>query len=358
MKERIKVISAIQQIGIGVPDAQAAWKWYIEQFGIDIRVLASEGVADRMLPYTGGKPQPRFAILALNHRGGGGFEVWEPRGRELNWPASTPLLGDTGIFICKVKCPDVQLAYDTYKSRGLDLLGEPCKSFAGLDHFYLKDPWGNIFEIEEDYFEFTKVKGAITGGSNGVVLGVSDMEKSIEFYGKLLGYDRKVADAEGVFEDIKGVPGAEQKLRRVMLERSQPLQGPFSAVLGTSHLELVQSLDRKPVKLYQDRFWGDPGYIHLCFDVRNMEAIRKDCEAAGHPFVCDSGSDFGMGEANGHFTYIEDPDGTLIEFVETYKVPIHKKLGIYLNLAGKDDRKPLPRIITKAFRFLRVKPEK
>jgi hypothetical protein len=65
-----------------------------------------------------------------------------------------------------------------------------------------------------------------------------------------------------------------------------------------------------------------------------------------------------MGEANGHFTYIEDPDGTLIEFVETYKVPIHKKLGIYLNLAGKDDRKPLPKIITKAFRFLRVKPEK
>jgi len=34
-----------------------------------------------------------------------------------------------------------------------------------------------------------------------------------------------------------------------------------------------------------------------------------------------------MGEASGHFAYVEDPDGTLIEFVETHKIPIIKKLG-------------------------------
>ena len=31
---------------------------------------------------------------------------------------------------------------------------------------------------------------------------------------------------------------------------------------------------------------------------------------------------FTMGDAGGHFTYIEDPDGYLIEFVETHKIPI------------------------------------
>ena len=75
----------------------------------------------------------------------------------------------------------------------------------------------------------------------------------------------------------------------------------------------------------------------------------------GHPFVCDSGVDFDMGDANGHFTYVEDPDGTLIEFVETFKIPIAKKFGLYLNLANKDDYKPLG--ILKLLRFAKVKRE-
>ena len=49
-----------------------------------------------------------------------------------------------------------------------------------------------------------------------------------------------------------------------------------------------------------------------------------------------------MGEAAGHFSYIEDPDGTLIEFVETHKVPILKKFGLYLNLKKRNPEKALP----------------
>ena len=61
-----------------------------------------------------------------------------------------------------------------------------------------------------------------------------------------------------------------------------------------------------------------------------MEALRKECEEKGYPFTVDSekalGETFDMGEAAGRFSYIEDPDGTLIEFVETLKVPLVKKL--------------------------------
>jgi hypothetical protein len=52
---------------------------------------------------------------------------------------------------------------------------------------------------------------------------------------------------------------------------------------------------------------------------------------------------------------VEDPDGTLIEFVETFKIPIAKKFGLYLNLANKDDYKPLG--ILKLLRFAKVKRE-
>jgi hypothetical protein len=124
--------------------------------------------------------------------------------------------------------------------------------------------------------------------------------------------------------------------------------------MGPSHIELIHSPDIQPVKLYENRWWGDPGFIHICFDIRGMAGIKQTAEAMGHPFVCDSGADFQMGAADGHFTYIEDPDGTLIEFVETFKIPVLKRFGLYLNLKNKDDYKPLPRYITKALRFLRV----
>ena len=100
--------------------------------------------------------------------------------------------------------------------------------------------------------------------------------------------------------------------------------------------------------------WGDVGFIHLCFDIVGMDALRGKCLVNNCPFTVDSG-DFDMGEAAGQFAYIEDPDGTLIEFVETHKVPIMKKMGWYLNLQKRNPKKPLPKWMIKAMGFNRVK---
>ena len=93
--------------------------------------------------------------------------------------------------------------------------------------------------------------------------------------------------------------------------------------------------------------WGDPGFIHLCYDMHGMDQLKAFCESKGFPFTVDSkksheGNSFDMGEAAGHFSYIEDPDGTLIEFVETHKVPILKKFGWYLDLRKRDPKNPCP----------------
>ena len=69
---------------------------------------------------------------------------------------------------------------------------------------------------------------------------------------------------------------------------------------------------------------NDPCPIHD--DIIGMNDLQSKCEAKGFPFTVDSQSEtgsanaFDMGEAAGHFSYIEDPDGTLIEFVETAKL--------------------------------------
>ena len=349
-----KIICGIQQLGIGVNDFVEAWKWYYDIFGYDVKIVDDEGVAERMLPYTGGKPQPRRSGIAVNLRGGGGFEIWQPKGRELNYLKEPVKLGDLGILIGKIKTGDIEAAYNTFINKGVDVISEIVTSPTGQRHFFMKDPYGNLFQIEQDGYVFINEKKP-TGGANGAVIGVSDMEKSLSFYGQLLDYDKVVFDQTAVFDDLKSLPNGDCRLRRVVLERSKPIEGPLSQLMGTSHLELIQAIDAPGKKLYEGRYWGDPGFIHLCFDVRNMEAVKAQTEALGHPFVCDSGTDFGMGDADGHFTYVEDPDGTLIEFVETFKIPIAKKLGLYLNLKSKDDRKPLG--ILKLLRFAKIKRE-
>ncbi len=349
-----KIICGIQQLGIGVNDFVEAWKWYYDIFGYDVKIVDDEGVAERMLPYTGGKPQPRRSGIAVNLRGGGGFEIWQPKGRELNYLKEPVKLGDFGILIDKIKTGDIEAAYNTFINKGVDVISEIVASPTSQRHFFMKDPYGNLFQIEQDGYVFIN-ENKPTGGANGAVIGVSDMEKSLPFYRQLLDYDKVVFDQTAVFDDLKSLPNGEGRLRRVILERSKPIEGPLSQLMGTSHLELIQAIDAPGKKLYEGRYWGDPGFIHLCFDVRNMEAVKAQTEALGHPFVCDSGTDFGMGDADGHFTYVEDPDGTLIEFVETFKIPIAKKLGLYLNLKSKDDRKPLG--ILKLLRFAKIKRE-
>ena len=157
------------------------------------------------------------------------------------------------------------------------------------------------------------------------------------------------------------LPGGDSRLRRVLLTHSKPREGGFSPLLGDSRIELVEVKDRIPQKIYKDRFWGDPGFMHLCFDIQGMSALKEECMQKGFEFTVDShvkhneSNSFDMGEAAGHFSYIEDPDGTLIEFVETHKVPIIKKLGWYINLRKRNPHKPLPNWLIKALSYNRVK---
>jgi len=120
-------------------------------------------------------------------------------------------------------------------------------------------------------------------------------------------------------------------------------------------MELVQAIDSERQSIFKDRIWGDLGFIHLCFDIRNMDVLKNDCEKSGYPFTVDSEKSFDMGQAAGRFSYIEDPDGTLIEFVETHKVPVIKKFRWYFDLDNRDQSKPLATWMLKALRFSRKK---
>lgn len=346
-------------MGIGVMNVEDAWKWYIYQFGMDCRIFEDEAEAKLMLPYTGGEPRSRHAVLAINLQSGGGFEIWQYKGREPVKIKEEIRIGDLGIISCKMKVKNILETLTFYQNKGISVPAVASNDPAGKMTFFIKDPYGNIFQMVEatDWFRNEK---KVTGGSFGAIIGVSDIEKSRVVYSEILGYDEVVYDTTGTFPDLANLPGGNSECRRVLLKRSESFAGPFSKLFGQSVIELISITGKPGKKIYEGRFWGDPGFIHLCYDIHGMDELKNFCEKKGFPFTVDSkksheGNSFDMGEAAGHFSYIEDPDGTLIEFVETHKVPILKKLGWFLDLRKRDPNKSLPDWIINTLKFSRVK---
>jgi len=337
------ILAGIQQIGVGVADAAQAFAWYRRNFGFDVRIFDDVAAAKLMTRYTGGAVHKRRAIFALNMAGGGGLEIWQFVSRTPQ-PAAAPIeVGDCGILSTRLKTQNARSAFDFLRKIGAAVISDDMRRDpAGAAYFLVRDPYGNTFEIAERSGVFAKTAHPI-GGVMGVTLGVMDMDRSIRFYRETLGYDKIVFDSE------------EPPLRMVRLMRTAACAGAFSRLLGVTEIDLVHAGGRLPRKIFAERYWGDLGFIHLCFDVRETDSILERAASLGMPATVDSANSFSMGDAAGRFSYIEDPDGTLIELVETHKVPILKKLGLSIDLRKRPPEKPLPNWIVRGLAFNRVK---
>ncbi|WP_373519295.1 VOC family protein [Pricia sp.] len=344
-----KIINGIQQIGIGTADARKVFDWYQKYLGFDILVFEDVAPASLMTRYTEGSVQNRLALLALNMIGGGGLEIWQFKDRTPQAPEQGLQLGDLGINVMKIRSRSVSEAYKHLNGLSLKTITSIHKE----SHFFFSDPWSNWVQIVQEDFMFTPSRH-FSGGVLGALIGVSDMEVSLNFYRNLLGYDIIESDLKGVVDDFTDLPGGKGMFRRVLLKHGKRPVGGFGELYGPSQVELVQSLDRSPIPIFKDRMWGDLGYIHLCFDVRGMDVLRDEAKNLNYPFTVDSADSFDMGDAAGRFAYIEDPDGTLIELVETHKVPIFKWLGIHIDLKKRHPEKPLPKWLVKMMRVHRV----
>lgn len=334
-------ISGIQQVGIGTEDAEAYFQWSKNVFGFDVRLFDDKAEAALMTKYTGGEVHSRRAILSLNLNGGGGLEIWQFTSRNTVAPKEIIKLGDLGINAIKIKANHVKEIYQRCSAI------QACSSLFEDDHgrlsFTLIDKHGNLFQVVEDKVWFRKRK-YMQGGVAGAVIGVKDMEKAILFYTKGLGFSEIISDKTDAAQDL-AINQTGKQYRRVLLKYRNKFNGAFSKLLGDAEIELVQVQDGYPVKIFENRYWGDAGFIHLCFDVINMEGLKKHLASLGYITVVDSADTFDMGESGGRFAYVEDPDGTLIELVETHKVPISKKLNWFLHLKKRKVQKPLPDIL-------------
>ena len=345
-------ISGIQQVGIGVKDASSSLKTYAALFGMDTLVFNDVSEASLMTKYTGGKVYQRQALLSLNMQGGGGFEIWQFKNREPEIACRLSRYGDIGIYAVKLKTANVDFAFKNFSEMEGVEISDLQKDARGEAHFWVRDEHHNVFNIVSGNHWFQAGLRPV-GGVTGAVIGVKDMERSIKFYQSLLNVQHVVYDK--VVDKTNGFDACGQSYRKVLLQKHPSGKGAFGKLFGSIEIELVQCLDRQADEIYKDRFWGDCGFIHLCLDVYDMCGLKKKAEDCGYTFTVDSVESFGMENAAGRFCYMEDPDGTLIELVETHKVPVLKKLGLYLNLKKRNLEKPLPNWMIKLLSLSKVR---
>ena len=322
-------ISGIQQCGIGVANVLEAAHYYKILLGFDCLVFDDVADAELMTKYTGNEIYRRRALLTMNMQGGGGIELWQFLDRKPMAAAEKVKLGDLGIFAIKIKARDIEKAHQFFTKRNKEIVSDIYQNMASTNCFLLEDIYQNHFEIVESN-NFFSATAHVCGGVYGAIIGVSDLEKATEFYGKIL------QNTTLINSDI-----VEENISRVLLKKERSSSGAFANLLGEMEIELVQAAELK-LKIYQDRYWGDLGFIHLCLDVCDMTSYKSLQVAMGNHFTVDSNGFFKMEQAGGRFCYMEDADGTLMELVETYKVPILKRWGWYLNLSKRKSKKPLP----------------
>jgi catechol 2,3-dioxygenase-like lactoylglutathione lyase family enzyme len=350
------VIQGIQHVGIAVSDMDASLKLFRKLFGLDIPFFDAIAAAPLMDSHCNGETITKRASMVLNHQGGCAVEVISPTSFTPKASVFDLAIGDLGIGCTTVKTPDIRKMHEHVVS----ILPDTTDSELVIDPlgrltFYTRDYDNNLFQILESDQWFTS-NGHPSGGIMGCTIGVTDIAKSRDLYSDILGYDKVLHDSVGTFDDWSHLPGGGEKYRRVILAQTSPGTGGFSAVMGSTTIELVQAIDRKGRFIFDERIWADTGIAHLGFDIRGMKELGAELEKKGFGFRCDTDNALSMGDHTSvHCTYIDDPDECWLELIEVHKIPILEKLGIFMDVQKRAPSKPLPKWMLHALRFNRIK---
>jgi catechol 2,3-dioxygenase-like lactoylglutathione lyase family enzyme len=151
---------------------------------------------------------------------------------------------------------------------------------------------------------------------------VSDIDRSIDFYSRVLDYDRIVYRTEGRSPEWETAFGRGRSMKRALLRRSRKPQGTFRHFLRGGMIELFEVEGNRGKHNFEGRKWGDTGLMELSFDVKDIKeslevVTRKGALMAAPPYVQDMGLN-----THATFAYFRDPDGSLLELAEISSLPV------------------------------------
>jgi catechol 2,3-dioxygenase-like lactoylglutathione lyase family enzyme len=317
------MINAFQHIGLGVWDVPKTLAFYNKLFGFNIKLNDLTTASKEMEPVIGSVETMHMA-MTMNAKGGGVLEFIEHKSSPIRPFPEDVGYGDYGVLEMGFDVQNIEGVVDSFRAKGVVSLTPIC-SLQLSDgrrwrYAYLRDPNGMLVQLVEDIrpgqpaVRKPEVHGAIHVG-----IGISDVKKASDFYGKILGFDRQIYAFDGHNPDLDPVSGGPVHMNMVILERTAPNTGALK-LLPQGMVKLISVPGRKGVHIYDGRRWGDIGCMEFCLDVSNLEGTIADVRAKGAPVYLEPCEiDMGSG-SKGKVAYLRDPDGTIIELVEVCSV--------------------------------------
>ncbi len=313
------MINSFQHIGLGVYNIKKTYDFYKKLFGFKVKLNDLTVTPEEMEPVIGSL-ETMHMLMAMNIKGGGLLEFIEHKSSPIRPFPKQVGYGDYGILEIGFGVRSIDAIINNMQMQGVEFLMPICEIELTNGrvwlYTYLKDPNGILIQLVEDLHqgESISTKPEIHGIIH-VGIGVSNMEKSEEFYKDVLGFDLSLYSHQGVISELDPVIGKSVSFNMKILERSASVPDPV-AVLPAGIIKLIHVPEYQGKHIYKNRRWGDIGCMEFCMDVNDLNSLAEIIEKNGlNVFLSPVKIDMGSG-SKGLVAYIRDPDGTLIEFVE------------------------------------------
>ena len=216
--------------------------------------------------------------------------------------------GDIGVNKMSIAVSDLDKVYNELKNKMIFCSAPKSVKIKGWGDYrlvYGRDSEGNLIEF------FCAEKMRMTdkfGGVQWMGVSVTELERSIEFYQKYMGFDRMFINPHesfsGILDEVTGVSNT--KLRSCVLENSK----------AEGMVELFEMTRPRGRSVPHSTIWGDFGYWQICVNGDNNESIFEIAayfENEGLEFI--SKPQLMKDEKRGGFFYLKDPDGIHMEFL-------------------------------------------
>jgi catechol 2,3-dioxygenase-like lactoylglutathione lyase family enzyme len=258
----------------------------------------------------------RFSCILFSQDAGGVFVELVSVSIPLPKPIRRDgVYGDVGVNKMTIAVSDVRSVYKEKKGK-INFASKPKSArltgWGDYNFVYARDPEGNLIEFVSG--PKLEVKDQF-GGVRWLGVGVTDLERSMEFYQKFVGFDTIVVKPHerfsGMVDEVSGA--SVTQVRSCLLANSK----------GGGMLEVYECMKPRGRSIPLNTYWGDFGYLELCVEADDIHEMVNYCKKQGLEFLHAPTMGFEAEDMELWFMYIKDPDGIPVETMGW--VPMAKK---------------------------------
>jgi catechol 2,3-dioxygenase-like lactoylglutathione lyase family enzyme len=306
----VLAVTGVHHVAIGAKDLEAMASFYRDLMGFtEVFAEFPESEQEIMREVTRSH-RAVFSGATLQQKAGGIMleliRMVEPAPRPIRRSAR---YGDLGVTKTTISTPDVPSTWAELKDRVAFCSQPKTVALGGSAEYqfvYCRDPEGNLIEIASGGPGTQETFGGVWA----IGIGVSELERSLQFYRDFLGFKTTVLDPHenlsGLVDEVSGESGS--RVRSCLLSTGAENMGM---------IELIETVHPRGRPLPFSALWGDFGYLQAAFNCNDVRRVAEQLEAAGVDLLCspkvmDAGPDH---PDPGEFVYARDPDGIPIEFL-------------------------------------------